>query len=227
MFVIIILITLVVLIIAPRYWVESVMSRYNREPEENFSGTGGELARHLLDRFGLHEVKAEITTEGDHYDPISKAVRLKESHFNGRTLTAITIAAHEVGHAIQHDRREALFLWRTRLARLTAVAEKIGSLLLFLVPLVSLLTRVPAVGFITLLAAFLVMGSGLIVQLITLPVEMDASFKKALPVLESGYLQPQQYAPARKILRAAALTYVASSLAGLLNFWRWMKFFRK
>jgi Zn-dependent membrane protease YugP len=232
---VIILTILVVLIVGPQYWVNAVLNRFNRKPEQNFTGTGGELARHLLDRHELQSVKVEITTEGDHYDPAAKTVRLGEDRFNGQTLTAITIAAHEVGHALQDARNHALqdarneklFLWRSRLATLAAGAQKVGSLLLFLVPLISVITRVPAIGLITLLAAFLVMGAGLLVQLITLPVELDASFQKALPMLESGYLLPQQYRPARKILRAAAFTYVAASLAGLLNFWRWMQVFRR
>lgn len=227
MHVLILLIVLLLLIFGPQYWVQAVLSRYNRKDEENFTGTGGELARHLLDRFDLQAVQVEVTANGDHYDPIAKAVRLGEDRFNGRTLTAITVAAHEVGHAIQDARGETLFHWRTRLASLAVGAQKLGSLLLFLVPLLSAITRVPAVGAITLLAAFLVMGIGLVVQLLTLPVEIDASFKKALPMLESGYLAPAQYRPARKILRAAALTYVSASLAGLLNFWRWMSVLRR
>jgi Zn-dependent membrane protease YugP len=227
MYVVILLIILVVLILGPQYWVQAVMNRYNRKAEDNFTGTGGELARHLLDRFDLQSVKVEITSSGDHYDPGAKTVRLGDDRFNGRTLTSITIAAHEVGHAIQDARGETLFLWRARLATLTGAAQKLGSLLLFLVPLLSVITRAPAVGLLTLLAAFLIMGIGLLVQLITLPVELDASFKKALPMLESGYLQPQQVGPARKILRAAAFTYVSSTLAGLLNFWRWMQVIKR
>jgi len=223
----IILIFLVVLILGPQYWVSAVINRYNRKAEENFTGTGGELARHLLDRYELQAVKVEITEKGDHYDPEAKSVRLGEDRYNGQTLTAITIAAHEVGHALQDARGEKLFQWRCRLASLAVAAQKVGSLLLFLVPVLSIISRAPAVGALTLLAAFLVMGAGLLVQLITLPVELDASFNKALPVLESGYLSVEQYAPARKILRAAAFTYVAASLASLLNFWRWMQVFRR
>jgi len=227
MHVLILLVLLLLLILWPQYWVQRVLNKYNSKQEDNFTGTGGELARHLLDRFELPVVKVEITSAGDHYDPQSRSVRLLEDHFNGRTLTAITIATHEVGHAIQHARGEPLFLWRMRLATLAVAAQKLGSLLLFLVPLVSVISRVPAVGLLTLLAAFLVMGMGLLVHLLTLPVELDASFNKALPLLESGYLLPGQIVPARKILRAAAFTYVSSALAGLLNFWRWMQVMKR
>lgn len=227
MHVLILLVLLMVLVLGPQYWVKAVLNRYNRKNEANFSGTGAELARHLLDRNQLQSVKVEVTSSGDHYDPVARAVRLGEDRFNGRTLTAITIAAHEVGHAIQDARRERLFHWRSQLAGYASTAQKAGSFLLFLVPLLSAITRVPAVGMLTLLAAFLVMGSGLLVQFLTLPVELDASFNKALPMLESGYLQPQQVQPARKILRAAAFTYVASALSGLLNFWRWMQVMKR
>jgi Zn-dependent membrane protease YugP len=227
MHVLILLVLVMFLIFWPQYWVQMILKKYNQKEEENFSGTGGELARHLLDRYDLQDVSVELTAAGDHYDPLSKSVRLLEDHLNGRTLTAITISAHEVGHAIQHSRAEPLFLWRVRLARLAAMAQKMGSLLLFLVPLVSVISRAPAVGLLTLLAAFLVMGMGLLVHLLTLPVELDASFNKALPMLESGYLLPGQMIPAKKILRAAAFTYVSAALAGLLNFWRWMQVMKR
>ncbi|MGB5775973.1 MAG: zinc metallopeptidase, partial [Sedimenticolaceae bacterium] len=71
------------------------------------------------------------------------------------------------------------------------------------------------------------MGFGVVVQLVTLPVELDASFRKALPVLEAGYLEAEQVPAARSILRAAAWTYVAASLASLLNFWRWLTVLRR
>lgn len=227
MHLIVIIILFFAVIFGPQYWVQYVMQRYNRKPEKNFTGTGGELARHLLDRFELAEVKVEITDQGDHYDPLDRAVRLTEDKFNGQTLTAITVAAHEVGHALQDKAGEPMFRWRTKLASAAGGAQKMGSFLLFLAPVLTLVTRAPPVGLLSVLAAFLIMGSGLAVQLVTLPVELDASFRKALPVLKSGYLDKRQYRPAERILRAAALTYVAASLAGLLNFWRWMQVIRR
>ena len=227
MHIILIVILLVAIIFGPQYWVQYVLQRYNRKPEANFDGTGGELARHLLDRFQLHDVKVEVTPQGDHYDPDVKAVRLTEDKYNGRTLTAITVAAHEVGHAMQHAADEPMFRWRTRLAKGAIAGQRVGSFLLFLAPVLTTVTKAPAVGLLSALAAFLVLGTGVVVQLLTLPVELDASFRKALPVLRSGYLAPRQYGPSQRILRAAALTYVAGALAGLLNFWRWMQVLRR
>ncbi len=227
MHILILVILLLALIFGPQYWVQHVLQRYNREPEKNFTGTGGELARHLLDRYDLKDVKVETTNQGDHYDPISKAVRLTEDKYNGMTLTAITVAAHEVGHALQDKAGEKMFRWRTRLAVMAGGAQKLGSFLLFLGPVLGAVTRAPAVGLLPMLAAFLIMGSGLVVQLLTLPVEIDASFSKAMPVLKSGYLDERQYKPAERILRAAAFTYVSAALAGLLNFWRWMQVLKR
>jgi uncharacterized protein len=215
------------LLLGPQIWVQWVMTRYNRQPEDNFPGSGGELARHLLDRFSLQAVQVEATDGGDHYDPSDKAIRLTMDKLKGKTLTAITTAAHEVGHALQDAAEEPLFRLRGRLATFSVSAQKIGSFLLFAAPLLSLVTRAPAIGVISVIAAFLILGSNVIVQLVTLPVELDASFKKALPLLKAGYLAPVQYTKARRILRAASLTYLSASLAGLLNFWQWFRLVRR
>jgi hypothetical protein len=218
---------IVLLLLGPQIWVQRVLTRYNRVAEPNFPGNGAELARHLLDRFLLDEVSVEVTEAGDHYDPESKVVRLTQDKMTGKTLTAITTAAHEVGHALQDAADEPLFRMRSRMVAFASVAQKLGSFLLFVAPLASIATRAPSVGLISALAAFMVLGANVIVQAVTLPVELDASFKKALPLLKSGYLTPQQYAGAERILRAAALTYLASSLAGLLNFWQWLRVIRR
>jgi len=218
---------LLILIYVPQYWVQSVLNYYNRNPESNFPGNGGELARHILDRYELKEVKVEITDQGDHYDPLNLAVRLSRDKFEGKTLTAITVAAHECGHAIQHAAAEPMFMWRTSLAKSAVWAQGLGSLLLFGAPVIVLLFRVPSLALINIAGAFLMIGYAVVIQLMTLPVEIDASFNKALPILKSGYLSKSQVAPAHRILRAAAWTYVAASLAGLLNFWRWLAILRR
>ena len=213
---------LLLLIYGPQLWVQSVLNRYNRNVEQNFPGTGGEFARHLLDRYQLDQVKVEVTKQGDHYDPINFSVRLTPDKFEGKTMTAITVAAHECGHALQHAASEPMFLWRTRLAYSAVWAQRMGSFLLFAAPVLVLLFRIPSVAIINISGAFLMIGFAVVVQLLTLPVEIDASFNKAMPILKSGYLTPKQLPAARSILRAAAWTYVAGSLASLLNFWRWL-----
>ena len=218
---------ILMLVYLPQIWVKQVLQRHNRVDEANFPGNGAELARHLLDRYDLQMVKVEITELGDHYDPRDRAVRLTQDKFEGKTLTAITVAAHECGHALQHAAGEPLFLLRTQIAGVSVIAQRIGSLLLFLAPFSVLVAKAPSAGLISFGGAFLVMGFALLMHLLTLPVELDASFKKALPLLSSGYLSEQQIPAARSILRAAAWTYVAGSLASLLNFWRWIALLRR
>ena len=223
----IVLVLLLLLLLGPQWWVRSVMNKYNRQEEANFPGNGGELARHLLDRFSLEDVSVEETDIGDHYDPSLRAVKLSRDKLEGRTLTAITTAAHEVGHALQDAADEPLFRWRSRLGRFAEIAQRLGSFLLFVAPIASLISRAPAIGILSALAAFMVMGTNVLLQLLTLPVELDASFKKAMPLLKDGYLTPEQYPGAEKILRAAAFTYLSASLAGLLNFWQWLRVLRR
>ncbi len=206
-----------------------VLKKYS-EPADRYraQGTGAQLARHLLDRFELHEVAVEKTPAGDHYDPQAKAVRLTEGNYDGCSLTAITVAAHEVGHAIQDARNETLFINRARLARLAARAQKFGSLFMIAAPVVMLITRAPGMTFVFLAIAIGSMLLGTMVHLITLPVEFDASFNKAMPMLQSGqYLHEGDLPHANRILKAAALTYVAASLASLLNLGRWLAVLRR
>ncbi len=218
---------LIALVYLPQWWVQSILNHYNRESEP-FPGNGGELAQHLLKRFEVHGVKVEVTDQGDHYDPVQRVVRLTGDKLDGRTLTAIATAAHEVGHAIQHASDYPPFRWRERLVRFALISEQIGSFLLFSVPLIAAVTRLPAAGALMLLAALATIGVGVVVQLVTLPVEWDASFGKALPILtKGGYINPKQELAVRRILRACAMSYVAASLAGLLNFWRWMRILRR
>lgn len=221
------LLILAALIIGPGLWVKRVLQKYSR-PADRYQGTGGELARHLLDQLGLEDVATEVTDIGDHYDPEARAVRLTEDKFNGRSLTAITVAAHEVGHAHQHATGYRPLIWRTRLVKWAAPGEKIGAGLLMLMPVVTLLTRAPGVGLLMVLGGFLVLGLSTLIHLITLPTEFDASFGRAMPMLQQGgYLQDGDEGHARRILKAAAMTYVSVSLMSLLNVARWWAILRR
>lgn len=224
---ILLLLLILLVLIGPQLWTKWVFNKY-RGHREDYAGTGGELARHLLDRFEMSHVQVETTELGDHYDPQAKTVRLLPDHYNGKSLTAVTVAAHEVGHAIQDRTGYGPLHERTKLIRLAQGAEKAGSFVMLGIPIVAGLTRSPAGGLLVLLAGLAVMSMGALVHLVTLPVEWDASFRRALPILEQGrYISPKDMEGARKILTAAALTYVAASLGGLLNIWRWIMLMRR
>lgn len=225
-FILLILLVLAV-VFGPQLWAQYTFKRYSK-PLERIPGTGGELAVHLLERLKMDGVKVEkAERQGDHYDPVRRVVCLSLSNFDDKSLTAVAVAAHEVGHAIQHHRGEAMLQWRTRLAMIAMVVQKVGAAAMMAMPLVMVISRAPVSG---LFMAAIGIGSMLLatlVHLVTLPVEIDASFGKALPVLREGqYIQPQDEPAVRRILRAAALTYVAASLASLLNLWRWFRILR-
>lgn len=227
MWVALLLILIVIVIFGPQLWTRRVFAQYS-EPRADYPGTGGELARHLLKRLDMTHITVDETDKGDHYDPETKTVRLTAEHFNGKSLTAITIAAHEVGHAIQDHIGYPALAERTRLVRLAHGAEKLGAVVMMGIPIATALARTPLAGILVLMAGIATMGISTLVHLLTLPVEWDASFRRALPVLQQGnYLSSDDIRGARRILTAAALTYVAASLASLLNLWRWVAFLRR
>jgi len=224
---ILILLLLLILFFGPSLWARYTFRRYSTD-RKDIPGTGGELARHLLDRFNMPDYQVEVAgEEGDHFDPRSNTVRLSHDNFAGTSLTAVAVAAHEVGHAIQHHHGEQKIRLRTRLALVASMAQKIGAVIIMLSPVVALLTRTPPLIAIELLAGVGAMLLATLLHLVTLPVELDASFGKALPILREGYIQAKDEPAVKRILRAAALTYVAASLASLLNLGRWIAVLRR
>lgn len=227
MILVVFIIVILVLVLGPGIWVNRVLDRYN-VPADRYSGTGAELARHLLDKHGLQSVTVEVTEQGDHYDPEAKAVRLTEGKFRGHSLTAITVAAHEVGHAIQDRDAYAPLALRTRLVKATRGIEKLGAGVLMVAPFLGLVTRAPAVGLLTFAAGMVTLGVSAVVHFMTLPTEFNASFARALPMLDEHRVLKEVDRPhARRLLTAAALTYVSASLMSLLNIARWIAILRR
>ncbi len=215
------------IVFGPGIWVQRVLTRYS-EPSNRYSGNGAQLARHLLDKYGLQEVKVEESSQGDHYDPDDKAVRLTPDKYAGHSLTAITVAAHEVGHALQDAEGYGPLKLRTRLVRASQKFEKLGAGILMISPFIGALTRAPGLGIVMFLGGLLTLGSATVVHLVTLPTELDASFQRALPLLEKHQILKDVDEPhARRLLQAAALTYVAASLMSLLNIARWWAILRR
>ena len=216
-----VLLVVLALVFGPMLWVRFVMRTYATEIP-GMPGTGGELANHLLERFKLKDVSVEVSPLGDHYNPVERKVGLSEENYNSKSLTAVAVAAHEVGHALQHASGDRRLKARTVLAPMADRLARISSGMIWAAPVVGLLTRHP-VPFSVLVMIGL---SGLIVRMlvhfVTLPTEWDASFGKALPALQEGqYIAPGEERAVKKILGAAALTYFAAALADILNLARW------
>ncbi len=214
------------IVFGPQLWVRHELKRHGAN-RPDLPGTGAELARHLLDEAGLQKVKVEETDVGDHYDPNDLAVRLLPQHHDGRSVAAVAVAAHEVSHAVQHARSEPAFVRRCGLVRHVIWIDRIASAILLLAPLVFVFVRSPTLMVIQIVAGFLLLAIHVAVHVVTLPVEFDASFGKALPVLARGrYLSVGDLPAARRVLTAAAFTYVAAALATLLDIARWFRILR-
>lgn len=210
----------------PSMWVKSVLSR-NSDERADFPGTGGEFARHVLDEMKLDHVTVEETTLGDHYDPEAKAVRLSPDHFGRRSLAAVVVAAHEVGHAMQDATNYPPLAHRTRLAKQAHNIERFGAVVMLAAPLVLILVKSPHVIMLQVFLGMLILGSTILMHALTLPMELDASFRRALPLLKAGnYVGDRDMTAARQILRAAALTYVAAAAMSLLDVMRWFRVLR-
>lgn len=220
------IILLLAIIFAPQYWVKYIVKKYSVD-RPDLPGTGGELAEHLLEQLNMENVRVERTELGDHYNSQDQAVRLLINNHDGRSICAAVIAAHEVGHAIQHHQGHSLLTLRQRLVVFASVTDKFAAVFFFLAPVLGIFVKSPAAFMGFVLIGISLIAIRLIVHLVTLPVEWDASFAKALPILEQGgYLSPQDMPAARQVLKAAALTYVAAALAKLLDLAAWIRVLR-
>lgn len=226
MIAIVVLIAALAVVTLPQLLVRATISRHSGD-RPDMPGTGGELARHLLDRFGLSHVAVEATDKGDHYDPDAVAVRLMPQHLGGRSVSAVAIAAHEVSHAIQHGNGERKLALRQRLVRVAMFTDRIAGIFFLAAPVLTVIIRSPVALAGAIALGIALLSVRVVVNLVTLPVETDASFAKALPILEDGgYLSGDDLPAARNVLRAAAFTYVAGALISLINLARWIRLLR-
>lgn len=194
--------------------VKSTMNKFNRIP--NSTGlTGGEAARRILNNEGLYNVQVECLMEddGDHYDPRTNTVRLSYGNFNKATITAVGVAAHECGHAIQHAKAYAPLNFRTALVPVVNIGSKLGFPLIFIGMLLSWNNVLIQIG----IWAF---SLSVIFQLVTLPVEVNASARAVEKVDQYGLLTQEENRGCKKVLSAAAMTYVAAAAASALQLLR-------
>jgi len=219
---------ILILIIGPSFWVKITLKKYSSELSE-LPGTGGEFAAHLIHRFGLTDVRVEQGEDGqDHYSPDEKCIRLSPRYFKGKSITAVAIAAHEFGHALQYFHQEPITKLREKYTPVAMGIERLSVTLIAIFPVIIAIFKVPQLGLLSVLIGLSTLIISVLFQFIVLPMEWDASFNKAYPILEKGnYLDNSDLPKVKKILRAAALTYVAATLSSLLNIWRWLRLFKR
>ncbi len=218
MFAIVIILLLGVGLVAlPQLWIHQVMERHAVE-RADLGGTGAEFARHALDVLKLNHVKVEVTEQGNHYDPVAKAVRLEPRFMTGKSLSAIVVAAHEIGHAMQDEMALPIYKRRQLVAKQAHAATMVGQAFMWSAPLLLILGKSGAALIFNLIGFVAMALLSFVLQIVTLPVEFDASFNRALPLLERGrFIHSRDMKPARQLLRAAAFTYVAGLLRTILS----------
>lgn len=191
--------------------VKAKVAHYSKVPAQR-GFTGAQAAAHILRRAGIDgvEIVAHEGFLGDHYDPAHRRLVLSQENFHGASIAAIGIAAHEAGHAIQHGRAYAPLHWRMAAVGVTNFAS-------------SIVTWLPLIGLATGFLAFpqmlwiIALGWGVIMafNLITLPVEFDATRRAKLQLADAGIVSPQEADGVSQVLNAAAWTYVAAFLTSL------------
>ena len=207
---------LLIIYYLPTLWVKFTLSKYDYEIQ-NMPYTGLEFGKIILKEKNLNdvEIKGEKNIP-DHYNLKTKSVVVEKDRLNKKSLTSITVICHEIGHAIQHKENYPPLIRRQKIISKTEWLNKLSSLLLYAgIPTIVATGALPfiRVCVIIIFASILI---NMISHLITLDVELDASFKRAMPILENKI--PQEYhASCKSILRVCAFTYVVGSLTTILN----------
>lgn len=193
-----------------QFKVTSTTSRYFRVNTRR-GYTGEMAARRLLDANGLYDVKIDMTRGrlSDHYDPRSKVIRLSQDVYYGTSITSVAVACHECGHAIQHAKGYAPLQLRNSLVPVVSFASNMSW---FLIAIGLFFTGGPA-----LKIGILLFSASVVFQIITLPVEFNASSRAIAQMGDLGIVEGQEVRQSRSVLTAAALTYVAAALTSVLQ----------
>jgi len=198
--------------------VQSTFAEYSRVRASN-GLTGRDMARQIMMRNGVSDVQVEAVDGmlSDHYDPRSRTVRLSSPNFAGDSISSIAVAAHEVGHVLQHQQGYMPLQLRSGIAPVVGIAST-AAMPLFLIGLF-IGPRMPFSGLLMDLGVVFFAGAVLF-HLVTLPVEFDASKRALAELTSTGAVLPQEVAGAKKVLDAAALTYVAAAAMAALQLLR-------
>ena len=201
-----------------QHMVKSNFRRYSEVPEDT-GLTGVEVARQILDANGLQSVTVHAVPGfmTDHYDPRTRSVHLSEPVYGAATVSSTAVAAHEVGHAIQHAKAYVPMKFRSALWPVTAFASSTWTFLLLFGIILGLLQLV--------LVAVILYAAVVLFQLVTLPVEFDASRRAGSELRRLGIANPEESAGVSKVLRGAAMTYVAGALAALSQLFYFLMIF--
>ncbi len=196
--------------------VQSTYAKYSQVPSAS-RRTGREIAQAILSANGLPDIRVE-PGEGflsDHYDPIQKKIQLSAQNYQESSIAAISVAAHECGHAIQHKAGYAPLAMRTAIFPLANIGTNLAWI--FIIAGFIFANRLSVFGVGLLDIGIFLFTFGVLFQLITLPVEFDASRRAIVQLNQLGLVAPDEQRSAKKVLDAAALTYVAAAAVAVLQ----------
>ena len=205
-----------VILLLPIYAQMKVKGTYNKfsKVASQRGMTGAQVARMILDQHGLTDVRV-VPTQGilsDHYNPATKTVALSESNYYESSLAGIAVAAHEVGHAIQHKEAYSFLTLRSKLVPVANISSNMS----WIFVIIGMLAQMSGL----LLLGIVLLAAGVLFQIVTLPVEFDASKRAMNEVVSLGIIGNNEEAGARKVLNAAAMTYVAAAAVAVLELLR-------
>ncbi|HEY9745005.1 MAG TPA: zinc metallopeptidase [Oculatellaceae cyanobacterium] len=208
-----------VLVFVPQMWVKNTVGRYIEVPTGR-RATGREVAQRILSEHGLSDVQVEMVQGelSDHYDPSAKAVRLSPDVYHGSSVASVAIAAHECGHAIQHAKGYVPVVLRSAMVPAVNIGSNLGPwLIVIALGLGATSQAMPQWSWTLAWLGVALYGTAVAFHFVTLPVELDAS-GRALKVLETQhFLSADEMSGAKKVLTAAAFTYVAAALYALIQ----------
>lgn len=196
-----------------------VTSTFNKYSRVSAGMTGAEASRKIMELNGIYDVRIERVSGNltDHYDPGNKVLRLSDNVYSSSSVSAVGVAAHETGHAIQHANGYAFLALRTVMVPIANFGSRLAMPLVFLGLLFSISSQMGST-FINL--GIILFGLSVLFTIITLPVEFNASRRAIACLDESRILTGNELVGARKVLSAAAMTYVAATVVALANFFR-------
>ena len=209
------LIVLLSISILPVIWINYVFKK-NDEILPNMPFNGIEFGNQLIKELELKDVCLEKTLIGDHYDLDQRKVKVGEDRLRKKSLTSISIICHEIGHAIQHAENYTPLITRTKLVKNTLWINKITFAVIYIgLPIIFATGYLPLIK-VCILLILLSLFIGVVIHLVTLEVELDASFNKAMPIIKKK-IPAVYHDSCRSILRAAAFTYVVGVFKNLIS----------
>jgi hypothetical protein len=212
------------LVLIPQMLVKSTYAKYAKvDNKRNLSGA--DVARAILHNAGITDIKVE-PVEGeltDHYDPSKKVVRLSEKNYYGKSIAALGVSAHEIGHVIQDKKGFIPMKIRAAIVPAANIGQSLGPILIMVGIGLRAIAHVGGMSDLVALTGIIFYAAIVLFHIITLPVEFDASFRAIGLLSNGGYIEINEKPAAMKVLGAAAMTYVATALYALMEllYWIW------